>query len=270
MSSPSIPAPKPKPKPRPKSTTKTLYFAYGSNLSLEQMSQRCPLSQLHYPPLAILPGYRWVICPRGYANIVKIHEYSTHNPSSSSMASHEMRHETISAETELGIGEDLVYGLLYDLDPHDEAKLDIAEGVPWAYEKSVVNVHLVPPSTPNPTPPGNTPPPPKASPTYSGSPTYGSSPASASPMAISAPLPSSSPHSNPTMLGIHTAAQIGSLPTVPALVYIDPDDGTGICIDEYRFRMNRGLRDAIMLGMPREWVRRVVGDFVPLLGDLRS
>jgi hypothetical protein len=49
------------PKPR-------LYFAYGSNLSLTQMSSRCPTSTYH--SFGILHNYRWIIGERGYANVV--------------------------------------------------------------------------------------------------------------------------------------------------------------------------------------------------------
>ncbi|ESZ95000.1 AIG2 family protein [Sclerotinia borealis F-4128] len=57
--------------------TPTLYFAYGSNLSLTQMHTRCPHST--YYGLGVLYGYRWIINERGYANIVPI---TTSNPDS--------------------------------------------------------------------------------------------------------------------------------------------------------------------------------------------
>ncbi len=44
------------------------YFAYGSNMWLAQMRKRCPHSRLLGP--AALPGYRFIINSRGYANIV--------------------------------------------------------------------------------------------------------------------------------------------------------------------------------------------------------
>ena len=82
-----------------------LYFAYGSNLSPTQMANRCPDSK----PVALahLPGWKWLINERGYANIVE-------------------------ADSATGPG---VYGILYKLDPADEEMLDIYEGVPVAYEK---------------------------------------------------------------------------------------------------------------------------------------
>ena len=52
---------------------RTLYFAYGSNLSLAQMASRCPTSTHH--ALGVLHGYKWIIGKRGYANVI-----ATSNP----------------------------------------------------------------------------------------------------------------------------------------------------------------------------------------------
>ncbi|ODA82600.1 hypothetical protein RJ55_01107 [Drechmeria coniospora] len=90
-----------------------LYFAYGSNLSTEQMRQRCP----HSTPVGLgyLDGWRWIINERGYANVV---QQPAAEPAFSGPE-----------------GSDRVYGLLYLLPPWDEGSLDACEGVPWAYEK---------------------------------------------------------------------------------------------------------------------------------------
>lgn len=88
-----------------------LYFAYGSNLSTEQMRQRCPYSTP--VGLAYLSGWRWLINERGFANVVQ-----TNDP-----------------DEQQG-----VYGLLYLLPPQDEELLDAHEGVPWAYQKYQVQV----------------------------------------------------------------------------------------------------------------------------------
>ena len=45
------------------------YFAYGSNLWLDQMQSRCPDS--HVIEQAKLAGYRWIITDRGYASILQ-------------------------------------------------------------------------------------------------------------------------------------------------------------------------------------------------------
>ncbi|USP74680.1 uncharacterized protein yc1106_01954 [Curvularia clavata] len=91
----------------------TLYFGYGSNLWLHQMSTRCPESQ--YLGIARLNGYKWLINERGYANVVE-DTSSTSTSASASEAAY-------------------VYGLVYSLSPTDEARLDKNEGVPIAYTK---------------------------------------------------------------------------------------------------------------------------------------
>jgi gamma-glutamylcyclotransferase len=101
--------------------TPRLYFAYGSNLSLAQMSSRCPISTYH--SLGILHNYTWVIGPRGYANVI----YSP--PSSASLQEKE----------------NVVYGLLYTLEPSDEALLDRAEGVPKSYTKHMLPIKILTP-----------------------------------------------------------------------------------------------------------------------------
>jgi len=100
-------------------STPRLYFAYGSNLSLAQMSSRCPTSTYH--SLGILHNYTWVIGPRGYANVI-------YSPLSSSSRQEE---------------ESVVYGLLYNLEPSDEALLDRAEGVPISYTKHDLDVKIL-------------------------------------------------------------------------------------------------------------------------------
>lgn len=50
----------------------TFYFAYGSNLSPEQMAGRCiEAPEVSAEPVAIarMDGWKWFICQRGYANI---------------------------------------------------------------------------------------------------------------------------------------------------------------------------------------------------------
>lgn len=73
------------------------------------MNRRCPESKL--VGLGILREWKWLINARGYANIVR-------SPG------------------------DLVYGLVYEICPSDEAKLDGWEDVPTAYTKHIVGVEL--------------------------------------------------------------------------------------------------------------------------------
>jgi len=87
------------------------YFGYGSNLWLDQMSRRCPSSP--FTGVGRLRGYQWIINARGYANITKTNSSA-----------------------------DEVWGLIYELTPEDEERLDINEGVPEAYEKRIINVEF--------------------------------------------------------------------------------------------------------------------------------
>jgi gamma-glutamylcyclotransferase len=72
------------------------YFAYGSNMGLDQMKSRCPNHRVF--GRGLLRGYRWIISSRGYANIV-------------------------------GSPTDEVYGLVYEISGEDERRLDGYEGV---------------------------------------------------------------------------------------------------------------------------------------------
>lgn len=84
----------------------TFYFAFGSNLSPSQMRLRLESDPKSSQPIAIarLDAYAWIICARGYANVVRL-------PAMNS-ASH--------ANT--------VWGVLYNLSTEDEARLDMFEG----------------------------------------------------------------------------------------------------------------------------------------------
>ncbi|KAL8787803.1 MAG: hypothetical protein Q9213_001990 [Squamulea squamosa] len=98
---------------QPRMSGSTYYFAYGSNLWLQQMALRCPSS--YYVGIARLTNYRWIINNRGYANIVQ----STDST-------------------------DIVYGLVYKLTGKDEKQLDLNEGVPWAYTKETMSIDFWP------------------------------------------------------------------------------------------------------------------------------
>jgi len=84
------------------------YFAYGSNMSVTQMAERCPEAQV--VDGAVLADHRFIIAARGYANVVPVP------------------------------GE-AVMGILWDLSPGDEASLDRYEGVrPGRYRKEECDV----------------------------------------------------------------------------------------------------------------------------------
>ncbi|KPM36244.1 hypothetical protein AK830_g10321 [Neonectria ditissima] len=107
-----------------------LYFAYGSNLSTEQMRQRCPYSTP--VGLAHLKGWKWFINGRGYANVAQMpaNDNDTSNGKGKATAT----------ESDGNKVDEGVYGLLYLLPPHDEERLDGYEGVPHAYQKFQVDV----------------------------------------------------------------------------------------------------------------------------------
>ncbi len=90
------------------------YFAYGSNMWLEQMARRCPASRVLGP--GRLADHRWTISARGYANVV------------SSPGDH-------------------VLGTVFALTVEDEDALDRHEGVhldPPSYLKRTLPVSLEP------------------------------------------------------------------------------------------------------------------------------
>lgn len=100
------------PSGRPVAGDGTLYFAYGSNLHLTQMANRCPASI--FKGKGVLSGYRWQINERGYANVVK------------------------------SSGES-VEGLVYLVNREDERSLDRFEGVAGGfYQKHLLTVSFEP------------------------------------------------------------------------------------------------------------------------------
>lgn len=110
----------------------TLYFGYGSNLWLHQMQLRCPTSQ--YLGVARLPNYRWIINDRGYANVVERRDTAEAADQAAAEAGAE------AGNSNAATAADAVYGLVYSLQPPDEARLDVNEGVPEAYTKETLGV----------------------------------------------------------------------------------------------------------------------------------
>lgn len=84
------------------------YFAYGSNMDISQMQERCVGSTL--AGQAKLHGYRFLINTRGVATVVQENAR-------------------------------IVYGMLWRITSQDETSLDDYEGVAWGiYEKSHIDV----------------------------------------------------------------------------------------------------------------------------------
>ena len=84
------------------------YFAYGSNLCAKQMARRCPGATDPRP--AMLADHDWLINERGVATVEPF-------------------------------GGSQVHGVLWQLDDHDLATLDSAEGVPVRYRRDRLTVH---------------------------------------------------------------------------------------------------------------------------------
>jgi hypothetical protein len=109
-------------------TPKYLYFAYGSNLSLTQMKQRCkidPASSAKPLAIATLPSWRWLICEAGYANVLP--PPGLRVPSQDTDIAHQIP---------ISGAEDVVYGVLYLMHLGDEGILDMYEGVDTAAGES--------------------------------------------------------------------------------------------------------------------------------------
>ncbi|ETS75391.1 hypothetical protein PFICI_12335 [Pestalotiopsis fici W106-1] len=191
-----------------------LYFAYGSNLSSTQMARRCPGATA--VGLAHLSGWDWIINERHYANVVRRQQQQQATEKS----------KILKEEKDPG-----VYGVLYRLPPADEKELDLCEGVPWAYQKVMLEVLLV--STPRKdtvdqgepeTPDGD----------QSGN--YGQ---------------------------ITAANEAGEM--VSALVYVDSNNVRPAApMPEYVDRMSRGVREAHgAWGFPEWFADRVMKKYIP-------
>lgn len=280
----------------------TLYFAYGSNLSLAQMKMRCPDSI--FVGMGLLQDYRWIVNQRGYANIVfcggegegegaesefgceegeegsledgKDAENKNKNknnpppafplpPSPSPLKAAKETHSPLTPQLP-------IYGLLYTLSPCDETLLDTSEGVPFAYTKIHPRITLL-----------------SVSPTLSApavSFLLSLFPASVSTSSITGlastspfTYPSTSPsfssskpsHHSPsttTTTTTTTATATTSQQSLPlqtrALTYIDTQRTTPSAPNpEYITRMNRGIQDALSKGFPSSYVRDVMRVYIP-------
>ncbi|TEA16277.1 hypothetical protein C8034_v001458 [Colletotrichum sidae] len=104
-------------RPRTSRATETLYFAYGSNLHIAQMAERCPGSS--FKGKATLAGWRWQINKRGVANVVRV------DPKDSSNCA--------------------VEGLVFSVTSKDLRSLDRSEGVSRGfYQRHFTRVVLEP------------------------------------------------------------------------------------------------------------------------------
>jgi gamma-glutamylcyclotransferase len=178
----------------------SLYFAYGSNLWLVQMATRCPESR--YIGIGRLAGYKFQINERGYANVV---------PSRL----------------------DHVYGLCYLLSADDEQDLDLNEGVPWAYEKKILNIELF-----------------TARPTVVG-------------RAVDEIIDFGLMPGPPLLVESRTTGNHAS-EIIEVLVYMSTKHvKDGKPRTEYIDRMNHGIRDAISMGISWRYIETCVRPLIP-------
>ena len=84
------------------------YFAYGSNLCVQQMARRCP--DATDPQRAVLADHDWLINQRGVATVEPFDGVEVH-------------------------------GVIWQLSDRDLATLDSAEGVPVRYRRDQLTVH---------------------------------------------------------------------------------------------------------------------------------
>lgn len=187
----------------------TPYFAFGSNLWQHQMRIRCPASP--YTGVARLRGWKWFINARGYANVSQSQAQSA-------------------SESNTDDGDDEVWGLVYDLSVEDEKRLDVNEGVPFAYEKRMVLVEFWPVASKGVDGEGN---------------------------------------GKGIEVGEDGTVMVNGVATrgrmVEMLVYVDFKRCVGghLPKKEYVVRMNRGIEDAVREGVPRGYVERVLRRYIP-------
>lgn len=206
------------------SQTGTFYFAYGSNLSPWQMSLRLKADPSSSKPVAIarLDAHAWIICQRGYANVVALpaNKVSTHQSTT--------------------------WGVLYNLAPEDEARLDLYEGHD---------------NNRNPTPELNPDPSRQQEVPYlQGNWDYNKH---YLPMTVTKWLRDPSEYG----LNVPDWKESGSglqHTSVRGLVYVDEQrTQPGKVLQEYIGRMNRAIREGIALGLPHDWIEAVMRKSIP-------
>jgi hypothetical protein len=218
------------------SKTGTLYFAFGSNLSAVQMGLRLSHSESSSIPVALarLDNYEWIICQRGYANVVPTDTEKTGSGTNNVTNGVPSRISNAEAPNQV---DDVVYGILYNMVPEDESSLDKYEG-----HTDFRN----PDPEPNPDVNDRV-----RKPYLQG---YWDYNKHYLPMSVMQWF------RDPTNYGIDANAS----DTVRALCYVDEHrTEQGNINAEYIGRMNRGITEAMELGLPGEWVDRVMRKWIP-------
>lgn len=207
------------------SKTGTFYLAFGSNLSALQMSIRLRHSPSSSIPVGIarLDSHAWIICERGYANVVAL------------------------PPSEAATDETTVWGVLYNMSPEDEARLDQYEGH---------NEARNPDPEPNPDPDTQL-----IKSHLQGGWDYNKH---YLPMTVTKWLRDPGEY-GVSVPGWSTDESPGSgNVVVRALVYVDEFRTTpGKIMAEYIGRMNRGIEESVRLGLPQSWVDAVMRKYIP-------
>lgn len=273
------------------SRTGTFYFAFGSNLSVQQMKDRCVKSpETSSEPVAIarLDGWKWIICERGYANIVPSAsrpqsespprprsqspqvrgQQKSQSPGPAGEDSGRIRPRTASPARKAGQqrgspspsppvrpksptseagsatpkqGQDVVWGILYNLSAGDEELLDAHEG------HSVYRNAFASPN------PSTDPAEKRRKPYLQGSWDYNKL---YLPVRVTRWL---QPHGRYKVP--QSELQTGK---ITALAYIDElRTNQSRPKPEYITRMNRAIRESIKLGLPADWVDKTLRPFIP-------
>ena len=217
------------------SKTGTFYLAFGSNLSPTQMRGRLTSSPNSSIPIAIarLHNWKWIICQRGYANIVELPKSS----SSSSLSNSTTRDGNPISNP----NESTVWGVLYNLSPEDEETLD-------AYEGHNDGRNQFPKE--NPTVEDRV-----RKPFLQGGWDYNK---------LYLPVTVTKWLVEPAEFGLEEAEETTVGLEVRVLVYVDEervDEGT--INEEYIGRMNRAIDEGVGLGLPGEWCEAVMRKWIP-------
>ena len=215
------------------SKTGTFYLAFGSNLSPTQMRGRLTSSPNSSIPIAIarLHNWKWIICQRGYANIVELPKSS----SSSSLSNSTTRDGNPISNP----NESTVWGVLYNLSPENEETLDAYEGHndgrnPFPEENPTVEDR-------------------ERKPFLQGGWDYNK---------LYLPVTVTKWLVSPEEFGLDSDITVGV--EVRVLVYVDElrvEEGT--INKEYIGRMNRAIDEGVGLGVPGEWCEKAMRKWIP-------
>jgi hypothetical protein len=91
--------------------------------------------------IARLDNFRWIINERGYANVVEVEETARQRQNAVDQSHAAFDEESMGQKENYSTQ---VWGLVYSLQPSDEASLDRSEGVPLAYTKEIIGCEFWP------------------------------------------------------------------------------------------------------------------------------